>query len=239
MAIRFIDTKFFQSPFVRGLEGSLKGLYTYIICECSGAGIWSLDLEVSAIYTGFKYTEIQFKKAFIDTGKAIDLKDGKVFFPDFIEHQYPNGLQGTNPAHKNFIKELTKYNLLTNDLKVIKGASKGLQSPLSNSIGNSNSLSKGKVTVMYYREFSHLKLTIKEFETLKSEGFSVVEIDNILDEIQNYKKNTNYTSLLLTARKWMKKNRLKEEKPKSKIDDTAGNNAAKSIINDIYESIIK
>lgn len=120
MAKRYIDTGFYKHPFVRSLKGSLKGLYSFIICDCSGSGIWAKDLEVASIYVGASITENEWLEFFIKTGKAIDLKDGKFFFPDFIEHQYPKGLSETNPAHSNFILELKKYNLLDESLKPLR-----------------------------------------------------------------------------------------------------------------------
>lgn len=139
MANRFLDTNFYKSPFVRGLEGPLKSLYCFIICDCDGAGIWNLDLPAANLYIGFEITHLQFKKSFIDTNKAIDIEGNKYFFPDFIEHQYPNGLQENNKAHKNFIKVLKRYELLNDDLSIKnKGASKGLQSPPCIGIGNGN-----------------------------------------------------------------------------------------------------
>lgn len=124
MAKRFIDTDFFKSPFVRSLKGPLKSLYSYIICDCSGAGIWTKDLEIASVYIGQNVSEDEWK-VFIDSGKAIDLKDGKFFFPDFIEHQYPKGLSDKNPAHNNFIIELKKYGLINEALKVLPSPLKG------------------------------------------------------------------------------------------------------------------
>lgn len=124
MAKRFIDTGFYKSPFVRGLKGALKGLYSFIICDCDGAGIWVKDLGIAATYIGFEISEKDFE-IFVKSGKAVDLKNGKYFFPDFIEHQYPKGLQEKNPAHKNFICELKKFNLIDKDLKPLRSPSKG------------------------------------------------------------------------------------------------------------------
>jgi hypothetical protein len=142
MAIRFIDTNFYKSTFVRGLEGALKGLYGFIICDCSAAGIWGKDLEIASIYIGFKISESEFEKNFVAKGKAIFLGNGKYFFPDFIQHQYPKGLQKTNPAHQNIIAELLKYSLIDKEsLKVLQSP---LEGAISNSKGNSNGNSESK-----------------------------------------------------------------------------------------------
>ena len=84
MALRNIDTNFFKSPKVRGLKAPLKTLYLFIICDCSGAGIWIKDLEVASMYTGLKISETEFKE-FLSKVESIDLGDGKYFFPDFID----------------------------------------------------------------------------------------------------------------------------------------------------------
>lgn len=144
MAKRFIDTNFYKSPFIRGLKGSLKGLYSFIICDCDGSGIWVKDLEIASVYVGFQFSETQFNDSFIKTGKAIDLKDGKYFFPDFIEHQYPKGFSAKNPAQINFILTLKKYKLIDENLQIIKDPKETHKRVLGNGIGNGIDIGLGK-----------------------------------------------------------------------------------------------
>jgi len=73
-----------------------------------------------------------------------------------------------------------------------------------------------KETENIYRKFAHLKLSVKEYDAMIADGYSKAQIDEILDDIENYKKNTNYKSLNLTARKWINKRR-EDEQPK--VDD--------------------
>jgi hypothetical protein len=64
-----------------------------------------------------------------------------------------------------------------------------------------------------YRAFGKLKLTDQEFKSLNTD-YSKQQIDDVLDQIENYKNNKNYVSLYLTAKNWLKRD---YNKPQVKV----------------------
>ena len=67
-----------------------------------------------------------------------------------------------------------------------------------------------------YRAFLHLSISIEENEKLKTE-YSQNQIDEILDQIENYKPNKKYSSLYLTAKSWLE--RWKPDTPQQDRDN--------------------
>ena len=87
-----------------------------------------------------------------------------------------------------------RWQNIANDSKRIK--------PIANIAVNVND----NVSVINtYRRFANLILTNDEFNKLL-EKYSKQQIDSILNDIENYKGNTKYKSLYLTAKKWLQKN---------------------------------
>ena len=87
-----------------------------------------------------------------------------------------------------------RWQNIANDSKRIK--------PIANIAVNVND----NVSVInIYRRFANLILTNDEFIKLL-EKYSKQQIDSILNDIENYKGNTKYKSLYLTAVKWLQKN---------------------------------
>ena len=72
-----------------------------------------------------------------------------------------------------------------------------------------------------YRKFNHLSLTLKEFNKLVELGYKKEDVENVLDKIENYKKNNKYSSLYLTSKSWLKKD-YKTEKETSSVNNLIG-----------------
>jgi len=66
-----------------------------------------------------------------------------------------------------------------------------------------------------YMSFKHLKITKAECIKL-NENYTKEQIDTVLDSIQNYKGNSKYVSLYLTAKNWLKKEH--GENGRAKVD---------------------
>ena len=105
----------FKKNFIRGLKVPQKLLWVYLFCDCDNAGVWEIDTEIASIYTG---TQIKFNDLKIFYGDRIILFDNnkKIFIPEFITFQY-TALNENNPAHKNVICELLKYQLINPETK--------------------------------------------------------------------------------------------------------------------------
>lgn len=91
-----------------------------------------------------------------------------------------------------------KYQLSTNEITE--------EQPTSNQRVTTNKNDKNNKKENIYRNFKHLSLSFDEFNKL-SIDYTKQQIDDILDQIENNANNKKYTSLYLTAKNWLSRNK--------------------------------
>jgi hypothetical protein len=169
------------------------------------------------------------KKSFI---LYVDQKDLFNKLPDeiagkLIKHIY-SYVSDENPESEDLIVNIAFEPIkqqLKRDLKLfeekrvkrseagIAGANKRWQ-PIANDSKRINAMAKiadnvndndNVISKDIYRSFAHLSISVDEVDKLL-EKYSINQIDETLDAIENYKGNKKYVSLYLTATKWLSKN---------------------------------
>jgi hypothetical protein len=112
------------------------------------------------------------------------------------------GLAGANKRWKEMPNDANEWQTIANDSKRINGIAK-----IADNVNvNDNDI---------YRSFAHLSITNADVEKLLTK-YSIDDIDEVLDSIENFKGNKKYSSLYLTANKWLSKNKktTEAEEPK-------------------------
>lgn len=93
-------------------------------------------------------------------------------------------------------------------------------------------LGKGGKGEKPFKQFAHLSISEDEHNKLLDEYLEQDVLD-IYESIENYKKNTQYKSLYLTAKKWLAKEKTsaKKESNEPKVGRMTLSDAQKSIMN--------
>jgi hypothetical protein len=90
----------------------------------------------------------------------------------------------------------------------IANANKGIQTIANIAVNDNDNVNV--ISKDIYRSFAHLSISNADVEKLLDK-YSINEIDDVLDSIENFKGNKKYTSLYLTANKWLSKNKKSTE----------------------------
>ena len=112
------------------------------------------------------------------------------------------------PIRQSLKRDLQKYELIKENKSKAgkKGANKRWQkiaddsTPIKPMANIAVSVSDSDI----YKSFAHLSISVKEYNKLEEE-YTKQQIDEILEAIENFKNNTKYKSLYLTAKNWLKK----------------------------------
>ena len=116
------------------------------------------------------------------------LKRDLRLFEEKREKRSEAGKEGANKRWQN----------IANDSKRIK--------PIAKIADNVND---NENDINIYRSFAHLSMSKDQYSKLIVD-YTQEQINSVLDEIENYKGNNKYTSLYLTAKKWLQKNYPKQ-----------------------------
>ena len=114
------------------------------------------------------------------------------------------------------VVKYNEYQLVTNDV-TNKQPTSNQQVTTNKNVKNEKNEKKEEL----YRKFNHLSLSLNEFNKLIELGYKKEDVDNVLDKIENYKKNNKYSSLYLTSKSWLKKD-YKTEKETSSVNNLIG-----------------
>jgi len=128
----------------------------------------------------------------------------------------------TDSIQDAYIKRKNKC--ITYDSLLLLLISLGVRKPSKSKL---NSTDKTQIIVKETKEdetkednihtsFAHLKITFDEYNKLLILGYTEIEVIEVLEKIENYKQNTKYKSLFLTAKNWLK---LEKEKNSAKKEN--------------------
>ncbi len=118
------------------------------------------------------------------------------------------------PIRQSLKRDLQKYEKIREKKREAgkKGANKRWQN-MADAKSAKNQMAKIAVSVSdsvsvndkdIYRSFAHLSISVLEYKKLCDE-YGEVSTNDILESIENFKNNTKYKSLYLTAKNWLKK----------------------------------
>jgi hypothetical protein len=202
MAKRFIDTGLFEDAWFLDLSKDCKLLWVYLITKCDHAGIIEFNPKLWQFHTGIKGIETVIKGL---TNRLIRVNESYFFIPKFLSYQYPGFPNSKVRAQISAIKILIKFNLFDEEKEtLIKPLTKGYVYDNGNGYDNDNGNDNKENNI--HLKFAHLKITKEDHKKLCDE-FGEDKVNNIYLDIKNYRKNTNYKDLYLTALKWIKKDK--------------------------------
>tara|TARA_Y100000758_G_C16064082_1_gene425619 strand:+ start:1783 stop:2454 length:672 start_codon:yes stop_codon:yes gene_type:complete len=216
--LRSINTKFWSDPFIEDLSPVKKLLYIYLISndKTNMLGIYEISISKISFETGIRRDDVEKHLNYFENKNKVRYVNNHIILINFLKNQKYNF---------NMMKSaISIYNSLPDSLKnekILKldKSLKGFET-LCNGFGMVSKYeieyeeeNKEENKEEIYREFKHLKLYNHEFYKL-NKHYNKNNIDDILNRIENHKKNTSYNSLYLTALSWLKRDELKHKKNK-------------------------
>lgn len=235
--LRSINTVVWSDPWFEVLEPTAKLLFIYLVTneKTNMLGVYEISIRKVSFETGISPKDIDRHLVEFEKSNKIKYEDNRVLLLNFLKHQNYN-LNMMKSAIRTYNK--LPFGLKVDGMSEVEESREGFLTLCNGFLGvrkyeyeyevESKVEEKSKVKPkkpvkkeVVYRSFKHLSITEADFKKL-NKLYSKEQIDNILDSVENYAKNKSYTSLYLTASKWLKKEypHIKEEA----ANDTGGLN---------------
>lgn len=134
---------------------------------------------------------------------------------DLIDFGFVILVKDSRNQHNSKIIALSKIDKAT-DKPLDKATIKATDKPTD----TINKQYNNRTNKQLYKSFSHLSISLLDYNKLIESGYNKQQVDNILESIENYAGNKKYKSLYLTAKKWLEK----EPKVKKVVTKDESNN---------------
>ena len=150
MPRRFTVTEKWSDPWLMKRRPRAKLLFNYLCDSCDIAGFWEVNYKLAATQTGLRKICVwlalrELRRCYVRRGRWVWMRN-------FLKHQKNLPLNRKNPAHRGIIAILNSHPDFEKEIKYllepsyigtplfdkIKGATKGLRSPIGKGIGKGN-----------------------------------------------------------------------------------------------------
>ena len=139
MSYRYTDTCKWADPWYYSLNPLEKLTFNYLCDNCDIAGFIELNIPKWASEIGVDQSKIKAALEGLQRGFIFSVQKDCLYIRNFLKHQKNLPLNENNPAHRGIISRFSSYSYKFDfeDInEFIKGASKGLPSPIGNGKGN-------------------------------------------------------------------------------------------------------